>query len=184
MKVFAAAVLSFLLPLTLLAKPAPAPAKPRTVRVLTNPRTIQNLPDFPLSSLKMSLSPKLYKSLCVSNVDAWIVALIPPHGGEAKIVHSEAGGVFDKMALSMAKGWSPVGYDTTESRLKMSPSLKVHLLVYKIVDGLMAVNFSNNDESFHAGIQRTDVWVGVLKGGKWTTVGGTKVIRQSPDMYR
>jgi hypothetical protein len=176
-------VLSLLLPLSLFAKPESPPAKPRTVKVLVNPRTIQNLPDFPLSSLKMSLSPKLYKSLCVSNVDAWVVALIPPHGGDAKIVHSEAGGVFDKMALAMAKGWSPVGYDTTESRVN-SPSLKVHLLIYKIVDGLMAVNFSNNDQAFHAGIQRTDVWVGVMRGGKWTTVGGTKIMRQSPDMYR
>jgi len=183
MKFFIAAVISLLLPLPLLAKPDPAPAKPRTVRVLVNPRTIQNLPDFPLASLKMSLSPKLYKSLCVSNVDAWIVALIPPHGGEPKIVHSEAGGVFDKIALSMAKGWSPVGYNTTESRIS-SPSLKVHLLIYKIVNGLMAVNFSNNDEAFHAGIQRSDVWVGLWSNGKWTTIGGTKVIRQSPDPYR
>lgn len=182
MKVFAAAVLSLLLPLALLAKPDPAPAKPRTVRVLVNPRTIQNLPDFPLSSLKMSLSPKLYKSLCVSNVDAWIVAQIPPHGGEAKIIHSEAGGVFDKLALSMAKGWNPVGYNTTESRLS-SPSLKVHLLIYKIVDGLMAVNFANNDEAFHAGRQYSDVWVGLWKDGKWTRIGGTKVIRESPKPY-
>lgn len=182
MRVFAAAVLCFLLPHALPAKD-PAPAKPRTVKVLVNPRTIQNLPDFPLTSLKMSLSPKLYKSLCVSNVDAWIVAFIPPHGGDAKIIHSEGGGVFDKMALELAKGWSPVGYDTTESRVK-SPSLKVHLLIYKIVDGIMAVNFSNNDEAFHAGIQRTDVWVGLWSHGKWTTIGGTKVIRESPQPYR
>ncbi len=183
MKFFPTIVLSFLLPLTLLAKPEPAPAKPRTMRVLKNPRTIQNLPDFPLSALKVSLSPKLYKSLCVSNVDAWIVAYAP-NGGEPKIVHSEAGGVYDKMALSMAKAWSPVGFDTTESRLKRSPSLKVHLLIYKIADGLMAVDFANNDESFHAGIQHSDVWVGLLKGGKWTRIGGTQFIRQSPDMYR
>ncbi len=183
MKVFAAAVLSLLLPLPLLAKPQPAPAKQRTIKVLVNPRTIRNLPDFPLSSLKMSLNAKLYNSLCVSNVDAWIVALIPPHGGEAKIVHSEAGGVFDKLALAMSKGWTPVGYDTTESRVQ-SPSLKVHLLIYKIVDGLMAVNFSNNDESFHAGRQYTDVWVGLWNGAKWTRIGGTKVIRETPQPYR
>jgi hypothetical protein len=184
MKILAAAALSLFLPLALHAKPASAPAKPGTVRVLVNPRTIQNLPDFPLSALKVSLSPKLYKSLCLSNVDAWIVVLAPPFGAEPKIIHSEGGGVFDKMALSMAKAWSPIGFDTTESRLKQSPSLKVHLLIYKIADGLMAVNFSNNDEAFHAGIQHSDVWVGVWKDGKWTRVGGTRVIRETPKPYR
>ena len=182
MKFFVAALFSLLLPLSLVAKPDPAPAKPRTVRVLLHPRTIQNLPDFPLSTLKVSLSPKLYKSLSVSNVDAWIVTHVPPKGGEPKIIHSEAGGVFDQMALSMAKAWSPVGYNTTESRL-YSPSLTVHLLIYKIVDGLMAVNFSNNDEAFNAGRQYSDVWVGLLKDGKWTRIGGTKVIRETPKPY-
>ena len=182
MKFFVAAVFSLLLPLPLVAKPDPAPAKPRTVRVLVHPRTIQNLPDFPLSTLKVSLSPKLYKSLSVSNVDAWIVVQVPPKGGEPKIIHSEASGVFDQMALSMAKAWNPVGYNTTESRLN-SPSLNVHLLIYKIVDGLMAVNFSNNDEAFHAGRQYSDVWVGLWKDGKWTRIGGTKVMRESPRPY-
>jgi len=181
MKIFALAI-SLLLPLQLFAKTEPTPAKPRTIKVLVHPRTIQNLPDFPLSTLKMSLSPKLYKSLSVSNVDAWIVALVPPHGGEPKIVHSEAGGVFDKLALGIAKEWGMVGYNTTESRTH-SPSLKVQLLIYKIVDGLMAVNFANNDEAFYAGPQYSDVWVGLWKDGKWTRIGGTKVIRETPKPY-
>jgi hypothetical protein len=179
MKFFVAAVFSLLLPLPLVAKPDPAPAKPRTVRVLVHPRTIQNLPNFPLSTFKVSLSPKLYKSLSVSNVDAWIVTHVSPYGGEPKIIHSEAGGVFDRMALSMAKEWCPVGYNSTESRVN-APSLDVHLLVYKIVDGLVAVNFANNDDAYHVGPQHTDVWVGLLKDGKWTRIGGTKVIRESP----
>jgi hypothetical protein len=180
MKIFALA-LSLLLPLQLFAKD-PTPAKPRTIKVLVHPRTIQNLPDFPLSTLKLSLAPKLYKSLTVSNVDAWIVAQVPPHGGEPKIVHSEGDGTFDKMALGIAKEWGTVGYNVTESRVK-SPSIKVHLLIYKIADGLMAVNFANNDEAFYAGMQYSDVWVGVWKDGKWTRIGGTKVIRETPKPY-
>src|SRR6476620_2096609 len=99
MKFLVPAVFSLLFTFPLFAKPESAPAKPRTVRVLTNPRTIQNLPDFPLVTLKMSLSPKLYKSLSISNVDAWVAVQLPPNGGEGKIIHSEGGGVFDKMAL-------------------------------------------------------------------------------------
>jgi hypothetical protein len=162
---------------------SPASAKPQTIKIKVNPRTFKNLPNFPVSTLKMSLSPKLYQSLSISDLTAWVVAQVPPHGGEPKIIHSEAGGEFDKIALSMAKGWSVRGYNTTESRVQ-PPSLDVHLLIYKIADGVMAVNFSHNDEAFNAGRQYSDVWVGVCKDGQWTRVGGTKVMQQSPEPYR
>lgn len=181
MKLAIPAVLSIILPGCLSA--ASAPAKPRTIRIPVHPRTIQNLPNFPLTTLRTSLSPKLYKSLSISNVDAWIVAKLPAYGGEPKIIHSEGGGALDKLALSMARHWGMVGYNTTESRTH-APSLTVHLLIYKIADGVMAVNFSNDDESFYAGRQYSDVWVGVWKDGKWTRVGGTKVIRESVEPYR
>src|ERR1700709_2159561 len=90
------------------AKPPAPPA---------NARTIQTLPDFPLAHLKMSLSPRLYKSLLISPLTAWAVTPPPVNeGAEPKMVHSEAGGVFDKLALEMAKGWGSVGYNTIESR--------------------------------------------------------------------
>src|SRR5689334_14850175 len=80
------------------AAPPPPPAS------TANVRTIQNLGDFPLAHLKMSLSPKLYKSLLISPLTAWLVAQAPTTGSpEPKIIHSEGGGVFDKLALEMAK---------------------------------------------------------------------------------
>ena len=48
----------------------------------------------------------------------------------------------------------------------------------------MAVNFAHDDEAFYAGVQYTDVWVGVFKNGKWTKIGGTKVVRNLPDGNR
>ena len=168
---------SFFLVLDGNGAPPPASAPP------ANARTIQNLPDFPLAHLKMSLSPRLYKSLVISPLTAWIVAQVGNHNADPKIVHSEAGGTFDLLALSMAKMWSPVGYNTTESKTQ-SPSLMVHLLLYKLPDGLMAVNFAHNDQAFYAGIQRSDVWVGVFKDGKWARIGGTKIIRNFPEPYR
>lgn len=146
-----------------------------------NARTIRNLPGFPLAHLKTSISPKLYKSLIISPVTAWVVAQAPAgEGDEGKIVRSDAGGVFDKLAREMAKGWGGVGYDTTESRTRR-PTLMVHLLIYKLADGLMAVNFSHNDQAFYHGIQYSDVWVGVFKDGKWTRIGGTKIRRNLPN---
>ena len=145
-----------------------------------NAPTIRNLPGFPLAHLKMSVSPRLYKSLIISPVTAWIVAQAPAvQGAEAKIVRSDAGGVFDNLAKEMAKGWSLVGYDTTESRTQR-PLTMVHLVIYKLPDGLMAVNFSHNDQAFYHGMQHSDVWVGVFKDGKWTRIGGTKIRRDLP----
>jgi|RhiMethySRZTD1v2_1073278.scaffolds.fasta_scaffold450181_2 hypothetical protein len=148
-----------------------------------NARTIRNLSDFPLATLKLSLSPRLYKSLIVSPLTAWVVVNLTSHGRQSKIIHSEAGGVFDSLALAMAKGWEPSRYDTTESRAQ-STTLNVHLLVYKIADGLLVVNFAHNDQAAYAGIGYTDVYVGVIKDGKLTRVGGTKVMPQMTEPYR
>ncbi len=156
-------------------------AKPPTVPA--NARTIRNLRDFPLAHLRTNLNPKLYKSLTISPLTAWVVAqaaMVP--GSEPKIIHSDAGGVYDKLALEMAKGWGTVGYNSIESRTH-TPILNVHLLIYRIADGIMAVNFSHNDEAFYAGPQRSDVWVGVCKDGKWARIGGTKITRQYSPYY-
>lgn len=166
------------------APPPRVPAKPRTIRVPVNPRTFLNLPGFPVSHLKTSLSPRLYKSLLISPVTAWVVTRAPDiKGAEPKIVRSDAGGTFDKLAQEFAKGWSSVGYDTTESRTQR-PTLSVHLLIYRIADGLLAVNFSHNDQAFYHGRQHSEVWVGVFKDGKWTKVGGTKIRRHPPHPER
>ena len=178
MKFILPVCLSLLVVLHSSAFAAKPPAPPANIR------TIANLGDFPLASLKMSLSPKLYKSLMISPVTAWVVAQAPENASsEPKILHSEAGGAFDKVALAMAREWAGVGFNTTESRTQR-PSLKVHLLIYKLVDGVMAVNFAHNDQALYAGIQHTDVWVGVYKNGKWTRIGGTKIIRNFPEPYR
>ena len=179
------ACFTLLVTLSSFAAPAPqAPAKPRTIKVPVNPRTFLHLPGFPVSHLKTSLSPRLYKSLTISPVTAWVVTHAPVvQGAEPKIVRSDAGGVFDKLAQEFAKGWSSVGYDTTESRTQR-PTLSVHLLIYRIADGVLAVNFSHNDQAFYAGRQYSDVWVGVYKDGKWTRIGGTKVQRNLPHPER
>ena len=153
--------------------------KPKTILVPNGP-TIKDLRGFPLAQLRVNISPKLYKSLSISPVSAWVVAQAPSMPGvEPKIIRSDAGGIYDQFARELAKDWTMVNYDTTESRTHR-PTLNVHLLIYKIADGIMAVNFSHNEEAFYAGYQRTDVWVGIWKNGQWTTIGGTKHRREYP----
>ncbi|MFL6543373.1 MAG: hypothetical protein ACJ8I9_09405 [Chthoniobacterales bacterium] len=156
-------------------------AKPRTIRVPNGP-TINQLPGFPVAQLRFNLAPKLYKAISISPVMAWVIAQTGPAMPQPKIARSDAGGKFDHLAIALAKEWSMQNYDTTNSRTH-NPTLNVHLLVFQIADGIMAVNFSHNDEAYYAGFQHTDVWVGVWKDGKWTTVGGTKRTRELTQPY-
>ena len=102
------------------AQAAPAsspPAKVRTIKVKVNPRTINNLPNFPLSTLKTSLSPKLYKSLSVSDLTAWIVVHVPPYGGEPKNIHSVPRSFQKTGAASAASAKSGHGSGISHSSL-------------------------------------------------------------------
>lgn len=139
-------------------------------------RTIQNLPNFPLQALRTGVGRKLYGSLAVSPVSAWLMARAAVvHGRSmgAKITHSEGNGVYDNMLLEMANGYSVSGQNTIESRLA-ADTLNVYLLIYEIKNGKMAICFSHSDDARYNGYgQSGRAWVGVLQGGKWTTISGT-----------
>jgi len=110
--------------------------------------------------LKRNISPKFFKSLAISPVTAWVVAQAPvTPGGSPKLIRSDAEGAFDKIALEFAKDYSAFHYSTIESRLQR-PVLHVHLLVYKIVDGLMAVNFALNDNASFCRPPPVDIGLG------------------------
>jgi hypothetical protein len=153
--VFATAVQSF-------AAPPPAAT-----------RTVQNLPNFPLQELRTGVGRTLYNSLAVSPLSAWLMARATVVNGRstgARIIHSEGGGVYDKMLLEMANGYSIGGQNTIESRLA-TDTLNVYLLIYDIKDGKMAVCFSHNDDARYVGYgQAGRAWVGVLQGGNWVTI--------------
>ena len=150
---------------TSIAAPQPASA-----------RTILNLPNFPLQALRSGVGRKLYSSLAISPVSAWLTARAPVVGNHsmgATITHSEGNGVYDKMLLDMANNYSVSGLNTIESRLARD-TLNVHLLIYEVKDGKMAVCFAQNDDPRYQGLgQVGTAWVGVLQGEKWVTISGT-----------
>ena len=139
-------------------------------------RTIQNIPNFPLQALRSGVGRKLYSSLAISPVAAWVsarAAVVNGHTMGAQITHSEGNGVYDKALLAMANDYTITGQNTTESRLQKD-SLNVHLLIYDIKDGKMAIVFSHNDDARYNGIAQVGTaWVGVYQGGKWVTISGT-----------
>lgn len=143
---------------------------------LASARTVQEIPNFPLQALRSGVGRKLYSSLAVSPVSAWVMAraaVVNGHTMGAQIVHSEGNGVYDKMLLEMANNYTVTGGNTIESRLPKD-TLNVHLLIYDIKDGKMAVCFSHNDDARYNGVaQIATAWVGILQGGKWVTISGT-----------
>jgi hypothetical protein len=148
---------------------SPAAQQPASVR------TIQNIPNFPLQALRSGVGRKLYSSLAVSPVSAWLAAraaVVNGHTMGAQIVHAEGNGVYDKMLLEMANSYSVTGQNTTESRLAKD-TLNVHLLIYEVKDGKMAICFTYNDDARYNGFgQIGTAWVGILQGGKWVTISG------------
>ena len=136
-------------------------------------RTIKNCRGLPLESLRSGVSRKFYKSLEISPIDAWIVArtpLVNSNASGAKIIQSDAGGIYDTMALEIANSMHVSGLNRTESQLHLS-ELMVHLLIYKIADGLMAVSFSHVDEARYAGYRQYGrATIAFFRNGKWTVM--------------
>ena len=139
-------------------------------------RTVQQIPNFPLQALRSGVGRKLYASLAISPVSAWVMAraaVVNGHTMGAQIVHSEGNGVYDKVLVAMANDYTVTGANSTESRLQKD-TLNVHLLLYDLKDGKMAIVFSHNDDARYNGrAQLGTAWVGILQGEKWVTISGT-----------
>lgn len=136
-------------------------------------RTIKDLPHFPHEVLKNEISHALYRSIEVSPVEAWLEARASLYGSgsaNAKIIHSEANGIYDKMLLEMANGYTVSGAEETESRIE-GDTLNVHLLIFKISDGRLGICFAHTDDARYNGYRQTgQAWVGILQNGHWRTV--------------
>src|ERR1043165_7915285 len=84
-------------------------------------RTVLEIPNFPLQALRSGVGKKLYSSLAISPVSAWVMARAMVSNGHtmsAQIVHSEGNGAYDKALLDVANNYIVTGGNTTESRLQ------------------------------------------------------------------
>jgi hypothetical protein len=138
--------------------------------------TLPELKVIPLRVLQRSISPKFYKSLTISPVDAHIVVrgtLVGTHLSGLRIVKSEVAGRWDDLAMKRAREVEIAGNYTIESPNYGQPVL-LHLLIYNIADGTMALSFAHldvpgGDQDYYFGCAR----LAVLKAdGKWTDIKG------------
>jgi hypothetical protein len=150
------------------------------------PLAARSISDIPAAreSLRNMVSPRFYKSLLISPVEAYIVVrgdLANDHLVWSKIVHSESNGAYDALALELANNLQIL--NGTQSDTTGQPRrILVTLLVYQIADGKMAISFAHFDESGGSQLRYSGAaWMAALKGDKWVTIDP---IRLSPHERR
>jgi hypothetical protein len=129
----------------------------------------------PQRVLQRGVSPEFFKSLVVSPLDGWITARGNLNGTKLaaiKITRSDLGGLYDPLALQLAKEVKLMGNDSLGRPSGGEPVL-VHLLVYQIADATMVLSFIHLDG---AGGNQDNYWgcarILVLKDDKWTEIQG------------
>jgi len=153
-------------------------------------RTITELKVIPTRVVQRSISPKFYKSLLISPVEGWITVRSQLSGSRLagmRVVKSDLDGAYDALALKLAGEVRLNGSFSTD-RPNIPPSVLLHLLIYKIADGTMALSFAHFDEP--GGDQMAYYGcakLAVLKSdGKWTQIDGPAslgtgwTVRQGP----
>jgi hypothetical protein len=133
MRALITAFACLILPLATLAAPASS-------------RSIDDIPGAREALLRI-VSPKFYSTLLISPVAGWIVARGQLTGtglASPRIVHSELDGAYDSLTVELANNLQILGYPRMESG-QPYPSVLVHVLVYQIRDGKLALSFANLD---------------------------------------
>lgn len=139
-------------------------------------RTISDINIISTQAFKRSVSPKFYRSLLVSPLQGWVAVrgnLIGTRMTSLKVVHSELDGRYDAMALQLAKDIQISGYYSIE-RPRFGGSCLLHLLIYQIADGTMALSFPQitepgGEQMQYFGCARLAV---LKKDGNWTEIKG------------
>ena len=138
-------------------------------------RTLTDLNVIPTRVLQRSVSPKFYKSLLISPVEGWIIVRGQLSGTRlsgARVIQSELKGLYDPLALRLAKEAQIAGNFTLD-RPNAKSSVLLHLLVYEIADATMVLSFAHFDE---AGGDQMQYYgcsrLLILKDDKWSEIQG------------
>ena len=140
----------------------------------TRVRTISDVPTIAHRVLQRSISPRFYESLRVSPLLGCVVVraqLSNTHLQGMSIIHSELSGAYDSLALERARAVTIAGYYGL-GKLSRVGNVLVHLLIYQIADGTMALSFAQLDEP--GGDQQEQFGSAVLTvrnpEGDWTEI--------------
>jgi len=138
-------------------------------------KTLTELKVIPARVLQRSISPKFYKSLLISPVEGWVTVRAQLAGTRLsglRVTKSDLNGAYDSLALKLAGDVRLSGAFSTDRTT--SPSVLLHLLIYQIADGTMALSFAHFDEPggdqmAYYGCARLAV---LKRDGKWVDIKG------------
>jgi len=135
-------------------------------------RSIKDIPAAKEALLRI-VSPKFYRSLAISPVEGWVVVrgdLVNDHLARTRVVRSDADRDYDRLALELANNLQIVDL-TRANTLNGARSVSVHLLIYKIADGTMAMSFAHSDEAGGNQLRYSGAaWMAVRRGNDWVTI--------------
>lgn len=154
------------------------------VSAATAPRNLARIPVAREALLRI-VSPKFYRSLLISPVQGWIVVqgdLMSNHLRGTRVIHSELDGRYDALALELANNLQVID-DTYAQTGTRSHAVLVHLLIYQIADGTLAISFAHFDETGGTQLRYSGAaWMAVEKANnKWVTI---EPLRLSPHELR
>src|SRR4051795_10345006 len=115
--------------------------------VVQGRRSISDIPTA-RETLLRTINPKFYKTLLISPVEGWVVVRGQLNGtrlGNTRVIHSEMNGEYDSLALDLANNLYLLGNSNFGSLT--SRNVLVHLLIYEIADGRLAVSYSNFEDA-------------------------------------
>ncbi len=139
-------------------------------------RMIEDIDVIPTRVLKRAISAKFYETLRISPIQGQIVVraeLVGTMLFGARVVKSDLSGAYDALALERAKEIRVLKHYKVDTQNPMTPVL-VHLLIYKIADGTMALSFANlagsgDDQLDYFGCAKLAV---LHDDGRWTEIKG------------
>ncbi|PYI94387.1 MAG: hypothetical protein DME97_02730 [Verrucomicrobia bacterium] len=144
-----------------------------SVTAATAPRNLAGIPVAREALLRI-VSPKFYRSLLISPVEGWIVArgdLANNHLRGVKVIHSELDGRYDALASELASNLQVLDKTYVQTGIH-SPAVLVHLLIYQIADGKLAISFAHFDETGGNQLRYSGAaWMAVEKApNRWVTI--------------
>jgi len=148
----------------------------------TDAATIRDLSTIvPLRVLQRSVSAQFYKSLLISPIQDRVMArgwLSGIRLTNARLVHASSNRAYDDLALKLADEVVLAG-NRSIGNLTASETVLVHLLIYRIADGTMALSFAHLDapggsQMKYVGSARLFVSRGQ---GSWEEINGPEKLR-------
>jgi hypothetical protein len=152
-------------------------------------RTLKDIPGARESLLRI-VSRKFYQSLLISPVEGWIVVRGQLAGTRvfgARVVHSELNGAYDKLAMDLANNLQILGFPRVELD-EPTPSVLLHVLIYQIADGTLALSFAHFDGAGGSQMRYYGAaWMAVEKPNHlWVTIEPQRLApheQRGPRMY-